>query len=63
MPSANAEPLKVEVAPPKSSDEAKTNENPQKDIEHNGEKIPPIQQVLQIIQNKVRNLEKRKVCN
>lgn len=61
MPSANAEPLKVEVAPPKSSDDGKTNENPQKDIvEHNGEKIPPIQQVLQLIQNKVRNLEKRK---
>ncbi|KAL7018443.1 hypothetical protein ACKWTF_010757 [Chironomus riparius] len=60
MPSANVEPLKVEVVPPKPSDEAKTNENPQKDMEHNGEKIPPIQQVLQIIQNKVRNLEKRK---
>jgi hypothetical protein len=63
MPSANAEPLKVEVVPAKSSDDGKTNENPQKDIEHNGEKIPPIQQVLQLIQNKVRNLEKRKVCN
>lgn len=64
MPSAeksSSEAMKVEVA---SLNEPKTSENAQKDnTEHNnGEKsIPPIQQALQIIQNKVRNLEKRKV--
>lgn len=62
MPSAeksNSEAIKVEVAP---SNEPKTSENAQKDIEHNnGEKnIPAIQQIIQILQNKVRNLEKRK---
>lgn len=64
MPSAeklNSEAPKVEGA---QLNEPKTSESAQKESEHNnGEKnsLPPIQQVLQIIQNKVRNLEKRKV--
>jgi ferritin-like metal-binding protein YciE len=43
--------------------EPKLAENAQKDLEqNNGEKsFSPIQQVIQIINNKVRNLEKRKV--
>lgn len=68
MPSAEkvlAEAPKIESA---VLDEQKTSENAQKEneISNNGEKslcsISPIQQALQIIQNKVRNLEKRKVC-
>lgn len=63
MPSAeklSSEALKLESAP---TNEPKSSENAQKDLEqNNGEKsIPPIQQVLQIINNKIRNLEKRKV--
>lgn len=42
----------------------KASENVQKEgDQNNGEKnpLPPIQQGLQVIQNKIRNLEKRKV--
>jgi hypothetical protein len=66
MPSAekpSSEVLKVEGAP---LNEPKGMENTaQKDLEqNNGEKVfSPIQQVIQIINNKIRNLEKRKVCN
>lgn len=64
MPSAeklSSEALKIESAP---LNEQKTSENAQKDmVDQDGKAISPIQQVLQIIQNKVRNLEKRKVCN
>jgi hypothetical protein len=52
---------KIEVAPPS---EPKSSENSQKEIEKdNGANASPIQQILIIIQNKVRNLEKRKVCS
>lgn len=65
MPSAeklSSEALKVEGA---SVSDPKVSENAQKDQEqqqnNGGEKtISPIQQVIQIINNKVRNLEKRK---
>ena len=68
MPSAeklSSEALKVEGAP---VSDPKVSENAQKDQEqqqnNGGEKtISPIQQVIQIINNKVRNLEKRKVSS
>lgn len=62
MPSAeksSTEAMKVEVtqlAVPKTSENAQKENNEEKNV-------PPVQQVLQIIQNKVRNLEKRKVCS
>lgn len=50
---------KVEVIQDQKSFEASTKDNDQ----NNGEKnaLSPIQQGLQLIQNKIRNLEKRKV--
>lgn len=65
MPSAekttSMAPAKVEVI---QNSEQKSLEASQKDNDqNNGEKntLSPIQQGLQIIQNKIRNLEKRKV--
>lgn len=65
MPSAEKT---IEKAPPKAeviqSVEQKPFDAPQKESDqNNGEKnaISPIQQSLQLIQNKIRNLEKRKV--
>lgn len=65
MPSAEKT---ISMAPPKAeviqNVEQKPFEASQKENDqNNGEKnaIPPIQQGLQLIQNKIRNLEKRKV--
>lgn len=62
MPSAeklSAEAVKLESAPPNGQ---KSVENAQKENAPDQEKnVPAIQQVISIISNKVRNLEKRKV--
>lgn len=66
MPSAEkvttcAASAKLESAPP---NEPKAVENPQKENQQNAsDSVPAIQQVLSILNNKVRNLEKRKVSD
>lgn len=62
MPSAekvSSTATKLESAPPS---EPKSVENPQREnADQNEKSVPAIQQVISIISNKVRNLEKRKV--
>lgn len=69
MPSAekltSATAVKPEVAPTVEPCEPKTVESSQKEISQNASEseksVPAIQQVISIISNKIRNLEKRKV--
>lgn len=61
MPSAEKV---ASAAAAKASDALPPSDSVEKELDQNSEKAQsPIQQVMSIISNKIRNLEKRKVCN